>query len=175
MTGSETGLQQLSYRVIGAVPARHDDDWWLCAGMLLAVRGVVDPDGLYARCRSGARRDHYRNRALQQEKAMATFTMEYREQCKSIDGPLTARIGGYEQSGLFSERVWPSCTCRSYRFGRGGRRNSRGVTVPRRCKHIEQAERSACGWHSACSTEAQQQSGVCPKCGGPTVVVKVVV
>lgn len=40
------------------------------------------------------------------------------------------------------------------------------------CKHVKQAREEQCTWHGAYD-EPQEQEGVCPRCGGPTVYVKV--
>ena len=87
--------------------------------------------------------------------------------CRSIDGPIANNIGGHIQSGLFSERMQPTCTCKAFKYSK---RDPLYGKLP--CKHIIQAQKEACGWHQAYSDEAQEQDGVCPRCGGPTVGVR---
>jgi hypothetical protein len=94
--------------------------------------------------------------------------------CASIDGPMAVRVGDYEVTGLFSERNWPACSCPGYTFAPrvvdfGGR------MVPHPCKHIRLAQAQACGWHELTGERAPRADGLCPECGGPTVVVRVAV
>lgn len=99
------------------------------------------------------------------------------QMCKSMDGPLTTNVGGYEQRHMFSERHWPTCTCPGYRFSKrtidfGGRK------VKPECIHIIRAQHLVCGWHQLfheTQTERQKEGRICPRCGGPTVVVQVAV
>jgi len=95
-----------------------------------------------------------------------------KEMCQSIDGPSIAHVGGYEQTGLFSERHYPRCSCPAYKYAKRTI-NFGGRMVPPVCKHILQAQDEVCGWHQQYSPEVQIEKGVCPKCGGPTVVVRV--
>lgn len=106
---------------------------------------------------------------------MPDFTIETRQMCASIQGPKSASVGGYQQDGLFSERIWPTCTCPAYRFARNGRTNFGGRMVPNLCKHILQAQKEVCGWHEDWSDERQKVNGVCPRCQGETVIVNVAV
>lgn len=58
-----------------------------------------------------------------------------------------------------------SCTCPAFKFSKA-----------RTCKHIEAAKSERCGWgHEAyCGSFSEPNpDGSCPKCGGPTEVVKV--
>lgn len=93
------------------------------------------------------------------------------ECCASINGPLAASVGKYQQTGLFSERNYPRCTCPAYKFAKRTI-NFGGMMVPPECKHILQAQKEACGWHEAYSDESQEKEGICPRCGGVTVSVR---
>jgi len=56
-----------------------------------------------------------------------------------------------------------SCTCLGFRFRHD-------------CRHIHEAEKLRCryGWEAACGSPVEM-GAVCPRCGGPTVAVKVMV
>ena len=105
---------------------------------------------------------------------MPDFTFVTMQMCKSIDGPLTTYIGGYIQTGMFSERHVPECTCDQYALSV---RNGTGYMPS--CEHIKLAEVMVCGWHQQWSDEVQtgeqREQHICPRCGGPTVVVRVAV
>jgi len=63
------------------------------------------------------------------------------------------------------EETEPSCTCRGYRF--------RGT-----CKHLKEAIRHRCGWHSIydgspAMTDVHKTRKICPRCGGRLRVVRV--
>lgn len=105
---------------------------------------------------------------------MPDLTIEIWDMCASVDGPAATCIGGYEQTGLFDERTYPECTCKAYQFGKRTEQFG-GRLFPKRCKHIKQAEEEACGWHALYSDEHQTQEGVCPRCGGETIKVRVAV
>jgi hypothetical protein len=105
---------------------------------------------------------------------MPDFSIITREMCASINGPMDTHVGGYRQENMFSERHWPTCTCPAYKFSKASI-NFGGRWVRPECKHIEQAQREACGWHQLYSEERLEEPGVCPRCGGPTVVVRVAV
>jgi hypothetical protein len=103
------------------------------------------------------------------------------QMCKSIDGPLTTEVGGYTQENMFSERHWPTCTCPAYKYTKATI-NFGGRMVKPECKHIEQARVDVCGWHrewanvhDLAQTEEQRKQFICPRCGGPTVAIKVLV
>jgi len=93
------------------------------------------------------------------------------QMCKSIDGPLVTHVGGYTQTEMFSERHYPRCTCSAYKFSKRII-NFGGQMVPPECKHILRAQEKTCGWHQAYSPEIQDEMGICPKCGGPTITVR---
>lgn len=104
---------------------------------------------------------------------MPDLTIETRQMCASIAGPASANVGGYHQEGLFDERTWPTCDCPAYKFAKAGYTTFGMRRVPNPCKHIRQAEKEACGWHEDWSEERQVERGVCPRCGGETVSVRV--
>lgn len=60
-----------------------------------------------------------------------------------------------------------TCTCPSFKYG-----NKKG----KYCKHILSAKPEHCGWHEQFSDEVMDENDEeckCPKCGGPTVVIRV--
>lgn len=92
--------------------------------------------------------------------------------CAKIDGPKSFNINGYVQSGLFSERHYPQCTCKAYQFAKrteffGNRR------YPLPCKHIKEIYETTCSWHGQYSPEHQDVEDVCPRCGGLAVWAQV--
>jgi len=103
---------------------------------------------------------------------MPDLTIISAEMCSSIDGPLTANVRGYIQTGLFSERDWPTCSCPAYKFKKRTI-NFGGRMVPEPCKHIIKAQNQVCGWHSQYSAESQEEPSICPRCGESTVSVYV--
>lgn len=104
---------------------------------------------------------------------MPDFTLETAWQCESLESH-TAAIGGYTQTNLFNERAYPHCTCPAYKFGKRTV-NFGGQMVPPICKHIAEAEKTVCGWHSIYSSEPMTEPGKCPKCGKGVVSVRVAV
>jgi len=96
------------------------------------------------------------------------------QMCKSMDGPLSASAGGYAQDNLFCEYEWPTCTCPAYKYSKATI-NFGGRMVKPECKHIRKAQDDACGWHEQWSHERQTKESICPRCGGPTVSVRVLV
>lgn len=102
---------------------------------------------------------------------MPDFTIEVHWQCAESN---TASFGGYSQTGLFNERQYPQCTCNAYRYGKRTE-NFGGYLFPKPCKHIIEAQKHMCGWHSAYSPEKMTRKGVCPKCGRSAEPVRVAV
>lgn len=102
---------------------------------------------------------------------MPDFNIVIMQQCRPVRH---ASVGGYEQDGLCDERTWPGCTCPAYKLGKR-KINFGGRMVPKECKHIKQAQESACGWHEQFSDERQSKAGTCPRCGGETEPVRVAV
>jgi hypothetical protein len=98
------------------------------------------------------------------------LTIEYKQVCRQTElaenvlsskGDKTYSVlatleGGYHDS----------CTCPGFGF--------RG-----KCRHIEEVRSRICGWHELHSDEIQtpqqEMEGICPKCGGETLVKKVAV
>jgi len=111
---------------------------------------------------------------------MSDFTIEMYQMCKSIDGAITVRIGGYTQRGLFQERLWSTCTCPAYKSAKHGKTNFGGTMRPNPCEHIIQAGKEVCGWHALYSMDdaqdaEQKKNMICPSCEGDTTWVRVAV
>lgn len=103
---------------------------------------------------------------------MPDFTIVTMEMCSDMDRA-SFDVGGYVQTGVFSERNYPHCTCPAYTYGKrtvsfGGR------LYPQVCKHIKQVQTDMCTWHEQWGTH-QVAPGVCPECGKATVKVRVAV
>lgn len=96
---------------------------------------------------------------------MPDRTVETVEMCASLHGPKTMSVGAYVQEGLFSERMGATCSCPAFKFAKGG-------LFDKTCKHIQEAEKSVCGWHGRFDPPPKV-SGTCPRCGGETVTVRV--
>lgn len=103
---------------------------------------------------------------------MPDFTIEYHVQCAGMRAVF--HEGGYEQTSVFEERMWPTCTCKSYQFATRGWTNFGGRKVPNPCKHIDALQKSQCQYHSMIDGQPEVE-GICPKCGGPLEVVTVAV
>lgn len=93
---------------------------------------------------------------------MAYLDIVTMSQCKTLERGVSANVGGYRQDYLHTPYV--SCTCKAFKFGKG-----------KHCKHIKAAVELTpfCGWHQQYSSEQQTKKGVCPKCGGETMYVRV--
>jgi len=102
------------------------------------------------------------------------FSIEVMQMCASIDGPKAAKVSGYMQDRLFTEHLWPTCTCPAYKFAKRTI-NFGGRMVAPECKHILEAQKQACGWHQQYCDERQTRPEICPRCGGPTLAVRVLV
>ena len=90
---------------------------------------------------------------------MPDLTIEFYEMCSQLDWHNAQwNVGGYQQS-IDPRTGELECTCKGYRFHH-------------KCKHIREVELIRCSWHGAYD-EAQKEKGICPRCGGPTIVVKV--
>lgn len=102
---------------------------------------------------------------------MPDFTIEDHVQCAGMRA--TFHEGGYEQTSVFEERMWPTCTCKAYQFARRTI-NFGGQMVPQFCKHILAVHQTACQYHSIIDGPPAVE-GVCPNCGGPLENVRVAV
>lgn len=102
---------------------------------------------------------------------MPDFTIENHVQCAGMSAVF--HEGGYEQTGLFYENRWPTCTCKAYQFGKRTI-NFGGQMVPQFCKHIMRVHQTACQYHSMIDGPPEVE-GVCPSCGGPLENVRVAV
>jgi len=106
---------------------------------------------------------------------MPDLTIEMMQQCRSLEERVTT-VGGYVQTGMFSERAWPECTCPAYKFAKRTI-NFSGRMVAPACKHIKQGQKENCNWHQLVGdppqTEKQKKNMECPKCKGETVWVRV--
>lgn len=92
---------------------------------------------------------------------MPDLTIELFEMCTSLDREVEYNVGGYKQILYHGSRAHDHCSCPAYKFSK-----------TRSCKHLKSAYAEECGWHGAYD-ESQEKSGVCPRCGGPTVTVRV--
>jgi len=81
----------------------------------------------------------------------------------SLNRHTAYHVGGYTQTGIFSERVGDAhCTCKAFKYARGSDKT---------CKHIEQARKEACGWNSFIDEGEPTADGKCPRCGADTFTV----
>ena len=96
---------------------------------------------------------------------MPDLTIEIVPACASFDYPIEFKIGDYTQM-LYHGQGPDTCTCKAYKFSKGPTKS---------CKHLEEAYTKECGWHSVYSSEIQMKEGICPRCGGPTISVRVAV
>jgi hypothetical protein len=73
----------------------------------------------------------------------------------------------------FTERQPHHCTCPAFRNKKRWVNDSSWMKRNYGwCKHLEQVDRTTCQWHEQYG-EAQEISGTCPLCQGPTVSVRV--
>jgi hypothetical protein len=96
---------------------------------------------------------------------MPDLTIEYKQQCESGNRGKVFDIRGYRQVVAFDERTEATCSCPAFKFSK---------TFPKNCKHIEQAVKELCDYHEQVDGPPDEK-GVCPKCGGPTITVRVAV
>lgn len=89
------------------------------------------------------------------------------QMCESMNTRAIRQVGAHVVTGLFSEAHAPHCSCMAFKYAKGA------LGSYKTCKHIQQAETDACGWHEQYSAEAQTEPGVCPRCGGKTITVRV--
>jgi len=98
---------------------------------------------------------------------MGDMTMVMRAMCKSIAGPRSFDVRGYEQHGLFSEAHTPTCSCPAFTYSK---------TDPPVCKHIKKIEKDlVCGWHENVGPEVMETPAICPRCGNEAVMAQVAV
>jgi len=98
------------------------------------------------------------------------------QQCRSL-GRDTWHIGGYIQTGMGSERTWPTCTCAAYKFSKTIKMFGSCMVKPP-CKHIKEIQKTRCNWCQISGIEQtpeQKEKHICPVCGGKTEVVSVMV
>ena len=94
---------------------------------------------------------------------MPDLTIELHEMCESLSRVKTYHISKYEQTLYHGAQMDDTCTCPAYTYSKS-----------KTCKHLKQAYEQECGWHGAYD-EPQETPGICPRCGGPTIVVRVAV
>ena len=94
---------------------------------------------------------------------MPDLTIEYMEQCKERAVSRVFHVSGYTQTWNAS-RGEAHCTCKAFMFSRH----------PKWCKHLDKAVSQLCDYHQLVDGPPKEK-GVCPKCGGPTQVVRVAV
>jgi hypothetical protein len=102
-----------------------------------------------------------------------SFSIEYMRMCESNDywerrvpgsngSVWTVKFDRFDHKSTDVEHDF-SCDCPSYKFGKAPY-----------CKHILAVQKEFCGWHQQYSDEALKPGSTkCPKCGGPTVVIRV--
>jgi hypothetical protein len=95
---------------------------------------------------------------------MPDLTIETHYMCASLDRTAQAHIGKYTQT-LYGGalQVHDECTCPAFKYSKD-----------RDCKHLRQARAEQCSWHGAYD-ESAEQDGVCPRCGGEAIPVRVAV
>jgi len=86
----------------------------------------------------------------------------------------TFHVGGYIQENVFNERMYPSCTCKAFQFGKRTERFG-GRMYPKFCKHLNEILDNGCQWNEQWSSEKQTEVEICPKCGEPTESVRVTI
>lgn len=93
---------------------------------------------------------------------MPDLTIEYMQMCSDLNSIHVGEIGGYEQTidrgfGIVH------CTCPAFKF----RKNRDSV-----CKHLKELDSTICNYHEL-TDGPPEVDGVCPKCGKPTIYVRV--
>ena len=94
---------------------------------------------------------------------MPDLTVENHWMCASLDRVVHTDIGGYRQTLYHGLEMDDECTCLGYKYSK--------TNI---CKHLKQAYLEECGWHGAYD-EPIKKEGVCPRCGGEAIVVRVAV
>ena len=91
---------------------------------------------------------------------MPDLTLETTQVCQQLE-PYKHywHIRDYDQ--YLDHTYMLNCTCK-------------GFQVRRTCKHVRELEETRCTWHGMYD-EAQTTDKVCPRCGGPTMYVRVAV
>lgn len=95
---------------------------------------------------------------------MPDLTIEIMSMCSDLDTTHVFHINGYTQE-FVPGRIDPTCTCPAYVFSKNWNKW---------CKHLEEAEKLICTYHQQFDGPPEQE-GVCPKCGKPTIYVRVAV
>ena len=98
---------------------------------------------------------------------MTDFTYHVHRWCQTneVDQQVVHSDNGNTYRVYYSNRNGWECSCPGFKFRKY-------------CKHIEKAEKDKCnhGWEAACGVPSDDQVGeehLCPKCGGPSSLVKV--
>jgi len=94
---------------------------------------------------------------------MPDLTIEVMQMCIDLQGTQYARLGGYTQT-IDREFDIYHCTCPSYKY----RKRENGAM----CKHLREFEERLCSYHEL-ADGPPEEDGVCPRCGKPTVYVRV--
>ena len=94
---------------------------------------------------------------------MPDLTIETQWMCASLEREVHLNIGDYHQVLYHGINADDECTCLGYKYSK-----------TRICKHLKQAYEEECSWHGAYD-EPAKEDGVCPRCGGEAVAVRVAV
>lgn len=100
---------------------------------------------------------------------MNDFSVEIEWQCIS-QHTYERKVGGYIQWNLFQERAYPRCNCPAYFHGKRTV-NFGGTLYPKFCKHIIEAEKDVCDFHSF----TRPKNDICPDCGKNVVPQSIIV
>jgi len=93
---------------------------------------------------------------------MPDLTIEVMSMCSSLEHGEYGNVGGYTQYIHHGHNDY-TCTCKAFKY-----RKNRDMM----CKHLREFDSSLCHYHELVDGPPDVE-GVCPKCGKPTVYVRV--
>lgn len=93
---------------------------------------------------------------------MPDLTYHTARWCQENEHFSTTVRGSREYHVSYDNRQGWHCTCPAFKFGKG-----------KSCKHIDLADKAKCdyGWEAACGSPIEMGKE-CPKCGGPTAIMR---